>query len=34
MKNVSKVNNLKVDFEFKGKTHGFSALADIIFVVK
>lgn len=26
--------DLRVDFEFKGKPHGFSALADIIFVVK
>lgn len=29
-----KIEDLRVDFEFKGKPHGFSALADIIFVVK
>lgn len=29
-----KIENLKVEFEFKGKPHGFSALADVIFVVK
>jgi len=29
-----KTNNLQVEFEFKGKPHGFSALADVIFVVK
>ena len=29
-----KINDLQVDFEFKGKPHGFSALADVIFVVK
>jgi hypothetical protein len=29
-----RINNLQVDFEFKGKPHGFSALADVIFVVK
>jgi len=29
-----KINDLHVDFEFKGKPHGFSALADVIFVVK
>jgi hypothetical protein len=29
-----KINDLKVDFEFKGKPHGFSALADVIFVAK
>lgn len=27
-------NDLRVDFEFKGKPHRFSALADVIFVVK
>jgi hypothetical protein len=27
-------DDLRVDFEFKGKPHGFSALADVIFVVK
>jgi len=29
-----KIDELQVDFEFKGKPHGFSALADVIFVVK
>jgi hypothetical protein len=29
-----KINNLQVDFEFKGKSHAFTALADVIFVVK
>jgi len=29
-----KIDDLQVDFEFKGKPHGFSALADVIFVVK
>jgi len=29
-----KIGDLQVDFEFKGKPHGFSALADVIFVVK
>ncbi|MDR2927529.1 MAG: hypothetical protein LBV41_04925 [Cytophagaceae bacterium] len=29
-----KINDLQVDFEFKGKPHEFSALADVIFVVK
>jgi hypothetical protein len=29
-----KISDLQVDFEFKGKPHGFSALADVIFVVK
>jgi hypothetical protein len=29
-----KINDLQIDFEFKGKPHGFSALADVIFVVK
>lgn len=29
-----KTEDLRVDFEFKGKPHGFSALADVIFVVK
>ena len=29
-----KKDNLQVDFEFKGKPHGFSALADVIFVVR
>jgi len=29
-----KISELRVDFEFKGKPHGFSALADVIFVVK
>ena len=29
-----KIEDMQVDFEFKGKPHGFSALADIIFVVK
>jgi hypothetical protein len=29
-----KLDDLKIDFEFKGKPHGFSALADVIFVVK
>ena len=28
------INNLRVDFDFKGKPHRFSALADVIFVVK
>jgi hypothetical protein len=28
------LNDLRVDFEFKGKPHGFTALADVIFVVK
>ena len=28
------IKDLQVDFEFKGKPHGFSALADVIFVVK
>jgi hypothetical protein len=29
-----KLDDLRVDFEFKGKPHGFTALADVIFVVK
>jgi hypothetical protein len=29
-----KIKDLQIDFEFKGKPHGFSALADVIFVVK
>ena len=29
-----KRDDLRVDFEFKGKPHGFSALTDVIFVVK
>jgi hypothetical protein len=29
-----KLDDLRVDFEFKGKPHGFSALADVIFVLK
>ncbi|MCL2622418.1 MAG: hypothetical protein FWD31_02030 [Planctomycetaceae bacterium] len=29
-----KIDDLQVDFEFKDKPHGFSALADVIFVVK
>jgi hypothetical protein len=29
-----KIDDLQIDFEFKGKPHGFSALADVIFVVK
>ena len=29
-----KIRDLQVDFEFKGKLHKFSALADVIFVVK
>jgi len=29
-----KISDLQVDFEFKGKPHRFSALADVIFVVK
>jgi len=29
-----KISDLQVDFEFKDKPHGFSALADVIFVVK
>lgn len=29
-----KIEDMQVNFEFKGKPHGFSALADIIFVVK
>jgi hypothetical protein len=29
-----KDSDLRVDFEYKGKPHGFSALADVIFVVK
>jgi hypothetical protein len=29
-----KIDDLRVDFEFKGKPHAFSALADVIFVVK
>jgi len=29
-----KIDDLKIDFEFKGKPHEFSALADVIFVVK
>ena len=29
-----KIGDLQVDFEFKGKPHEFSALADVIFVVK
>ena len=29
-----KISDLQVDFEFKGKPHGFSALTDVIFVVK
>ena len=29
-----KIGDLHVDFDFKGKPHGFSALADVIFVVK
>ena len=29
-----KIDDLRIDFEFKGKPHGFSALADVIFVVK
>lgn len=28
------IEDLRVDFDFKGKSHGFSALADVIFVVK
>jgi hypothetical protein len=32
--NVKNTDNLQVSFEFKGKPHGFSALADVIFVVK
>lgn len=32
--NNKQTEDLRVDFEFKGKPHGFSALADIIFVVK
>jgi hypothetical protein len=28
------LNDLRIDFEFKGKSHGFTALADVIFVVK
>ena len=29
-----KPDNLQVDFEFRGKPHSFSALADVIFIVK
>ncbi|MDD3789516.1 MAG: hypothetical protein PHO94_12590 [Petrimonas sp.] len=29
-----KIEDLKIDFEFKGKPHSFSALTDVIFVVK
>jgi hypothetical protein len=29
-----KIDDLQIDFEFKGKPHGFSALADVIFIVK
>jgi hypothetical protein len=29
-----KLDDLRVDFEFKGKPHGFTALADVIFVMK
>jgi len=29
-----KISDLQIDFEFKGKPHGFSALADVIFVIK
>ena len=32
--NSKSISDLQVDFEFKGKPHGFSALADVIFVVK
>ena len=32
--NNKKTDDLRVDFEFKGKPHGFSALTDVIFVVK
>lgn len=28
------IDDLRVDFEFRGKPHGFSALADVIFVVR
>jgi len=28
------ITDLRIDFEFKGKPHGFTALADVIFVVK
>jgi hypothetical protein len=29
-----KIDDLQVPFEFRGKPHGFSALADVVFVVK
>jgi hypothetical protein len=29
-----RIEDLQVSFEFKGKPHGFTALADVIFVVK
>jgi hypothetical protein len=29
-----RLEDLRVDFEFKGKPHGFTVLADVIFVVK
>ncbi|GHT60936.1 hypothetical protein AGMMS50239_10820 [Bacteroidia bacterium] len=32
--NTKNIDDLQVSFEFKGKPHGFSALADVIFVVK
>jgi hypothetical protein len=32
--NRKNIDDLQVSFEFKGKPHGFTALADVIFVVK
>jgi hypothetical protein len=32
--NSKNINDLQVSFEFKGKPHGFTALTDVIFVVK
>jgi hypothetical protein len=32
--NRKNIDDLQVNFEFKGKPHGFTALADVIFVVK
>jgi hypothetical protein len=32
--NNKRIADLRVDFEFKGKPRGFSALADVIFVIK
>lgn len=32
--NIKKIDDLKIEFEFKGKTKTFTALTDIIFVVK